>query len=165
MVRTGSRMCTGGNTKLEAIYTSKEPFFFTTPSSLEVDEDATTNFGIGYSLSGLTGKVLNDAGQGVAGIAVTIESRGKKWSATTEADGSFFVSSLVAGDYDVQADPDSLPAGYSADGFGDAQKVTVGKAAPGKAAFTARAFRSISGQVLSLRHEGAAICSRGRRRR
>ncbi len=137
-----------GKHKLEAIYTSKEPFFFTTPSSLEVDEDATTNFGIGYSLSGLAGKVLNDAGQGVAGIAVTIESRGKKWSATTEADGSFFVSSLEAGDYDVQADPDSLPAGYSVDGFGDAQKVTVGKAAPGKAAFTARAFRSISGQVL-----------------
>jgi Carboxypeptidase regulatory-like domain len=137
-----------GKHKLEAIYTSNEPFFFTTPSSLEVDEDATTNFGIGYSLSGLTGKVLNDAGQGVAGIAVTIESRGKKWSATTEADGSFFVGSLEAGDYDVQADPDSLPAGYSADEFGDAQKVTVAKAAPGKAVFTARALRSIAGRVL-----------------
>jgi hypothetical protein len=137
-----------GKHKLEAIYTSKEPFFFTTPSSLEVDEDATTNFGIGYSLSGLAGKVLNDAGQGVAGVMVTIGSRGKKWSATTEADGSFFVGSLEAGDYSVQADPDSLPAGYSADGFGDPQRVTVEKAAPGKAAFTARAFRSISGQVL-----------------
>ncbi len=137
-----------GKHKIEALFTSKDPFFFTTPSSLEVDEDATTNFGIGYSLSGLAGKVLNDAGQGVAGITVTIESRGKKWSATTEADGSFFVSSLVAGDYDVQADPDSLPAGYSADGFGDSQKVTVEKAAPGRAAFTARALRSISGQVL-----------------
>jgi hypothetical protein len=137
-----------GKHKLEAIYTSKEPFFFTTPSSLEVDEDATTNFGIGYSLSGLAGKVLNDAGQGVAGITVTIESRGKKWNATTGEDGSFFVGSLEAGDYDVEADPDSLPAGYSADGFGEAQKVLVGKAAPGKAAFTARALRSISGQVL-----------------
>jgi hypothetical protein len=137
-----------GKHKIEAVFTSKDPFFFTTPSSIEVDEDATTNFGIGYSLSGLTGQVLNDAGQGVAGVTIAIESRGKKWSATTEADGSFFVSSLVAGDYDVQADPDSLPAGYSADGFGEAQKVAVGKAAPGKAAFTARAHRSISGQVL-----------------
>jgi hypothetical protein len=138
-----------GKHKIEAIYTSKDPFFFTTPSSLEVDEDATTNFGIGYSLSGLTGQVLNDARQGVPGVTVAIESRGKKWSATTEADGSFFVSSLVAGDYEVQADPDSLPAGYSADGFGDAQKVAVGKAAPGKAVFTARAYRSIAGQVTS----------------
>jgi tetratricopeptide (TPR) repeat protein len=92
--------------------------------------------------------VLNDAGQGIAGITVVIESRGKKWNATTEADGSFFVGALEAGDYDVQADPDALPAGYSTDGFGEPQKVTVGKAAPGKAAFTARAFRSISGRVL-----------------
>ena len=138
-----------GKHKIEALYTSKEPFFFTTPSDLEVDEDATVNFGIGYSLSGLTGQVLNDAGQGVAGVSVAIESRGKKWSATTEADGSFFVGSLVAGDYDVQADGDSLPAGYSADGFGDPQRVTVGATSPGKAAFTARAFRSISGRVLS----------------
>jgi hypothetical protein len=137
-----------GKHKVEALYTSKQPFFFTTPSDLQVDEDATVNFGIGYSLSGLTGQVLNDAGQGVAGVAVTVQSRGKRWSATTAADGSFFVSSLVAGDYDVQADGDSLPAGYSADGFGDAQKVTVGATSPGKAAFAARAFRSISGRVV-----------------
>jgi hypothetical protein len=137
-----------GKHKVEALYTSKEPFFFTTPSDLEVDEDATVNFGIGYSLSGLTGQVLNDAGQGVGGVAVLIVSRGKKWSATTAADGSFFVSSLVAGDYNVQADADSLPAGYSVDGFGDAQKVTVSATSPGKAAFAARAFRSISGRVV-----------------
>jgi hypothetical protein len=137
-----------GKHKLEAIYSSKEPFFFTTPSSLEVDEDATTNFGIGYSLSGLTGKILNDAGQGVAGIAVTIESRGRKWSATTEADGSFFVGSLVAGDYEVRADGDSLPVGYSADGFGDPRKATVGATSPGKADFAARALRSIAGRVV-----------------
>ncbi len=104
-----------GKHRIEAIYSSREPFFFTTASGLEVDEDATVDFGIGYSLSGLMGQVLNDAGQGVAGVTVVIRSRGRKWSAATEADGSFFVSSLVAGDYDVQVDEDSLPAGYSAD--------------------------------------------------
>ena len=36
-------------------YTSQDPFFFTTPSEVEVDEDATVNFGIGYSLSGFDG--------------------------------------------------------------------------------------------------------------
>ena len=53
----------------------------------------------------------------------------------------------MAGDYDVQADEDSLPAGYSADGLGEAQRVTVGATSPGKAAFTSRALRSISGRV------------------
>jgi hypothetical protein len=138
-----------GKHRIVAMYRSRDPFFFTTASDLEVDEDAAVDFGIGYSLSGLTGEVLNDAGQGVAGVAVAIRSRGRKWSATTEADGTFFVSSLVAGEYDVQVDDDSLPAGYSAGGLGEPQRVTVGASSPGKAAFTVRAFRSISGRALS----------------
>jgi Carboxypeptidase regulatory-like domain len=138
-----------GKHRIVAMYRSREPSFFTTASAPEVDEDATVNFGIGYSLSGLMGQVLNDAGQGVAGITVEIRSRGLKRSVATEADGSFFVSSLVAGDYEVQVDEDSLPAGYSTDGLVEPQQVTVGASSPGKAAFTARAFRSISGRVLS----------------
>lgn len=59
------------------------------------------------------------------------------------------MSSLVAGDYDVQVDEDSLPAGYSADALVEPQRVTVGPSSPGKADFTARALRSISGRVLS----------------
>jgi hypothetical protein len=138
-----------GKHKIVAMYRSRAPFFFTTASDLEVDEDATVNFGIGYALSGLTGQVLNDAGQGVGGVTVAIRSRGLKWSAVTEADGSFFVSSLVAGDYEVQVDEDSLPVGYSADAIAEPQRVTVGASSPGKAAFMARAYRSISGRVLS----------------
>ncbi len=138
-----------GKHKIEAIYTSRDPFFFTTPSSLEADEDATVNFGIGYTLSGLTGQVRNDAGEGVAGVNIAVESRGKKWSATTEGDGGFFVPALVAGDYTVQADEDSLPAGYSAGALGEPRQVTVGASSPGRADFSVRALRSISGSVLS----------------
>jgi hypothetical protein len=138
-----------GKHRIVARYGSREPFFFTTPSDLEVDEDATVNFGIGHLLSGLMGQVLNDAGQGIAGVMVMIRSRGLKWSAATEADGSFFVSSLAAGDYSVQIDAESLPAGYSTEAIGEPQRVTVGASSPGKAAFTERAFRSISGCVLS----------------
>jgi hypothetical protein len=137
-----------GRHRIVAFYRSREPFFFTTASDVEVDEDATVNFGIGYSLSGLMGQVLNDAGQGIPGVTVVIRSRGLKWIAATEADGSFFVSSLVAGEYEVQVDEDSLPAGYAADALVP-QRATVGASSPGKVAFTARAFRSISGRVLS----------------
>jgi hypothetical protein len=138
-----------GPHRIVAIYRSSDPFFFTTPSALEVDENETVNFGIGFSLSGLMGTVLNDAGAGVGGVTVAMRSRGLKWTATTDAGGSFFVSGLVAGEYVVEADEDSLPAGYAAaEAFDEPRRVTVGASSPGKAAFTARAFRSISGRVL-----------------
>ena len=137
-----------GKHKIAAVYRSRDPFFFTTPSDLEVDEDATVNFGIGYSLSGLMGQVVNDAGQGVAGVKVSIRSRGQRWSAATDPNGSFFVSSLVAGDYDVDVDEDSLPAGFSTDPPIQPQRIKVGAMSPGNASFTARAFRAISGRVL-----------------
>jgi hypothetical protein len=137
-----------GKHKIEAIYTSRDPFFFTTPSKLQVDEDATADFGIGYILSGLTGTILNDAGEGVAGVNIALESRGKKWTASTEGDGGFFVPSLVAGDYTVQADENSVPQGYSTEGFGEPRQVVVGASSPGRADFKLRALRSISGRVL-----------------
>jgi hypothetical protein len=138
-----------GTHKIVAVYHSRDPFFFTTPSDFEVEENASVNIGISYALSGLTGQVLNDAGQGIGGVTVLINGRGLKWSVVTDADGSFFVSSLVAGEYEVHADEDSLPAGYSAQDLGEPQRVTVGASAPGKVVFTARAYRSVSGRVLS----------------
>jgi len=138
-----------GRHTIAIVYHSREPFFFTTAADLEVDENATVNFGIGYSLSGLMGKVVNDGGQGVGGVAVEIRSRGMKWNATTDANGSFFVSSLVAGDYEIQIDEDSLPPGFSTNPTVQPQRVTAGATAPGSATFTVRALRSVSGRVLA----------------
>jgi hypothetical protein len=137
-----------GTHRIAAKYQSKEPFFFTTPADSNVQENATLNFGIGYSLSGLTGVVLNDAGQGIGGVTVVIRSRGRQWSAVTETDGSFFVSALVAGNYSAQVDDDTLPAGYSAEALAAVPSLMVGASSPGRAAFTARALRSIAGRVL-----------------
>ncbi len=138
-----------GRHRIAVIYHSQDPFFFTTPSDLEVDEVATVNFGIGHSLSGIVGRVLNDAGQGVAGVTIAIQRRELKWSVVTNADGSFLVPRLVAGDYDVQLDEDSLPIGYSAAAGAKPQVVIVGSSSPGKATFTLQTFRSISGRVLT----------------
>ena len=138
-----------GTHRIAVIYRSKDPYFFTTASDVEADEDATVNFGIGHSLSGLMGQVVNDAGQGVAGVIVVIRNGDSKWSAATEADGSIFVARLAAGMYNVQLDEDSLPMGYSTKGLVESQQVAVGASSPGKATFTIRAFRSISGRVLS----------------
>jgi len=138
-----------GRHRIAAICHSQNSFFFTTASDLEVDEDATVNFGIAYSLSGLIGRVLNDAGQGVAGVTIAIQRHELKWSVATQADGSFFVPRLIAGDYDVQLDEDSLPVGYSAAAGAKPRQIVVGPSSPANAAFTVQTFRSISGRVLT----------------
>ncbi len=137
-----------GKHRIAALYHSPAPFFFTTPADTNVEENATVNFGIGYSLSGLTGAVLNDAGQGVGSVTIVIQGKGKKWNAVTEADGSFFVSALVAGEYSAQVDDDSLPAGYSSEALVALPSITVGASSPGRVAFIARALRSVAGRVL-----------------
>ena len=147
----GSYRFTGvprGKHRIAVLYTSRAPYFYTTASDLEVDEEATVNFGIGHSLSSLMGRLLNDAGMGIAEVAVVVRNGAQRWSTETDAEGGFLVSSLVAGDYDVQVDEDSLPAGY-ADGVTGTQQVEVAAASPGQATFTAQALRSISGRVLS----------------
>ena len=138
-----------GAHKLAVKYHSQDPFFFTTPSEMQVEQDASVNFGIGYSQSGLAGAVLNDAGRGIAGVTVVIALAELKRSAVTEADGSFFAAPLTAGEYEVRAEEDTLPPGYSAEALGESQRVTVGPSSPGKAIFTARAYRTISGRVLT----------------
>jgi len=143
-----------GKHRIAALYQSPDPFYFTTPADTNVEENATVNFGIGYSLSGMTGAVLNDAGQGVASVTVVIQGKGKKWNAVTEADGSFFVPALAAGEYSAQVDGDSLPSGYSSATLPALPSITVGASSPGRAAFTARALRSIAGRVL--RYDPAA---------
>ena len=86
-----------------------------------------------------------------------IRSRGRKWSATTEADGSFFVSSLVAGDYDVQADEDSLPAGYSADASCEPQRVTVGAIIAGQGRLHRASISQHFRTSASLRSKGGLV--------
>ena len=61
----------------------------------------------------------------------------------------------MAGDYAVQADEDSLPPGYAAGAFGEPRNVTVGASSPGRADFTVRALRSISGTVLGYNRAGS----------
>lgn len=139
-----------GRHKVVAVYRSREPFFFTTVSALDVDEVARVDFGISYSKSGLLGRVLSDAGDGLSGIGVVIGDGGiRKWSALTEGDGSFFVSSLEAGEYTVEIDEESLPVGYAEATTGEPRRITVGVSAPGIIDFTLRAYRSITGRVVS----------------
>ncbi|QOY86573.1 carboxypeptidase regulatory-like domain-containing protein [Paludibaculum fermentans] len=138
-----------GKHSVAVSYRTDRPTFFSTQSDVEVAENGTVNFGIGFSLSGLMGRVSNDAGEGVTGVNVAVRSQGGQWMATTNGDGGFFVRQLSEGVYEVEVDADSIPAGYLTAQL-EVQRVQVGLAAPGRAEFAVRALRSIGGRVFAF---------------
>jgi hypothetical protein len=137
-----------GKHQIAVSYRSAKPTFFSTPSTVEVTETATANFGIGFSLSSLIGRVVNDAGQGVMGVTALIRNNNQHWTPCTDGDGTFVLHQLSEGEYDVEIQDDSVPAGYLTAQL-EPQHVTVAASSPGNAIFTVRASRSISGKVLT----------------
>jgi len=140
---------TVGKHQLAVFYKSDKPTFFSTQSNLEAHENTIVNFGIGFSLSGLIGRIANDAGQGLKGVKVTIRAQDKRWTATTDSEGSFQVRQLPEGVYQVEIDEDSIPEGYLTSELA-AQNVQVGAKTPGNTAFAVRALRAIGGRVLAF---------------
>jgi Tfp pilus assembly protein PilF/uncharacterized protein (DUF2141 family) len=149
MARTGSHASRWADTGLRFLIS---PTFFSTQSAVEVTENTSVNFGIGFSLSGLTGQISNDAGQGVTGVSIKIRNKDQHWTATSDDDGNFAVRQLSEGEYDVEVDEDSVPAGYLTADL-TAQHVKVGASIPGRAEFSVRALRSIGGRVLAFDRE------------
>ena len=138
-----------GRHRLEVSYKSSKPTFYSTQSVVEVTENTTVNFGIGFSLSGLTGRISSDAGQGVTGVSIKIRNKDQHWTATSDDDGSFALRQLTEGDYDVEVDEDSVPPGYLTAELAPLH-VKVGASIPGRAEFSVRALRSIAGRVLAF---------------
>jgi hypothetical protein len=138
-----------GKHRLTISYRPDKPIFFSTQSDVETAENTTVNFGIGFSLSSLIGRLANDAGLGVIGATVVVKTKDKRWTATTDGDGSFSFRQFVEGDYQVEIDEDSLPGGYLTSELTE-QTVKVGATTPGNAVFSVRALRSIAGLVLAF---------------
>ncbi|MGJ5815263.1 hypothetical protein [Paludibaculum fermentans] len=145
-----------GRHSVAVSYRADRPTFFSTQSDVEVGEDGTVNFGIGFSLSGLIGRVANDAGEGVTGVSVSVRNQDRRWTATTNGDGGFFVRQLSEGIYEVEIDADSIPAGYLTAQL-EAQRVKVELAEPGRAEFAVRALRSIGGRVFAFDAAAAKV--------
>jgi hypothetical protein len=145
-----------GTHRVEARYASDQPIVFTTPSPTDVDTGGSVQFGITLSRSSLRGTVLTDAGTGLSGVLVHIVSGdptfakatvGKRETTVRTADdGTFVGEGLPAGDYVVSIESGSVPAGYPVDTLAP-QRVRVEHAAPGRARFVLRPYRSVAGRA------------------
>jgi hypothetical protein len=103
--------------------------YFTSASRVDAVAGDVVNFGLALAAARIAGRVLSDAGLGIAGIRVVVNAGGHRLTATTDSDGNFSVMG-PKGEWAAEIEPESLPAGYEPEG-----KLRV------------RAVRSISGQV------------------
>ncbi len=101
--------------------------------------------GSGHShagIGGVSGRVTDDAGQGVADVAVSLDDAS---IALTKADGSFEFSDLEWGRHSVRLDPNRIPADYT--GAAQERVVYVSAQEAGHADFLLTRLCRISGQV------------------
>jgi len=117
------------------------------PSDALIVQAALSFGGPGHSRAGIgevSGRVTDDAGQGVADVAVSLDDAS---FVLTKADGSYQFSGLESGRHSVQPDPNRIPADYT----GAAQKRVVYPSAQeaGHADFLLTRLCRISGQVYA----------------
>jgi len=135
-----------GMHRLEALYTSGEPFFYTTDSPATTDINNTVNFGINFAKGQLFGYLLNDAGKGIAGVTIELRGDAGPRSLVTGSNGKFAFPGLKAGSYTIAAVPESFPAGYALQTL-ESQLASVDSGKPASVQFTVKALRSIAGKV------------------
>lgn len=120
--------------------------YFTTPSHAETDGPARIDFGLVLAAARIDGRVVSDAGVGIAGVVVSAAAlAGAPISATTGAAGSF-VLAVPPGTFRLVLAEQSLPPGYTLAAAAE-RDVTVGSDAPQSVVFAVTAIRTIAGRA------------------
>jgi hypothetical protein len=148
--------------RVEALLPSANSFF-TTPSPVEVKDSDFVRFGLRFSGGRLDGRVHDDAGRPVGGLALRVAGAAGTSTAVSDSSGAFTFE-VAEGGYTLSLDAASLPAGYEAVSP-ETRDVRVSLAAPAHADVALRVQRSIGGRLagagagveVRLRTAGRAV--------
>jgi cell division protein FtsN len=120
--------------------------FFSTPSHAETTVPAHIDFGLVWAAARIDGRVISDAGTGIAGAILSATAQnGTPITTTSDAEGRF-VFAVPPGTFRVALATESLPAGYSNAGERE-RTVTVEPDQPQSVSFEVRAIRSVAGRA------------------
>lgn len=135
-----------GRHSVEVLYPASESEVFTTPPYVTTTENTEVNFGIGERQAAIFGYVHNDVSVPLAGVVVRIAGQVQRETRSDNA-GAFAFTAVPPGTYSVTLDQETLPPSYAMPTV-LAETVVARLDEPGRAEFTARALRSISGRVI-----------------
>ncbi len=137
-----------GAHRVEAMFQSGEPFFYTTNSPATAEINSNVDFGINFAKGQIFGFLQNDAGKGIPEVVIELQGDHTRKTIRTSSDGKFSFAGLAPGSYTVSTLAETYPAGYSLQNL-PAQQIAIEAGAPGKSELTVRAIRSISGKVIA----------------
>lgn len=136
----------GGPHRIAAQLPSSPRAFFTTPSHAETTVSAHVDFGLVWAAARIDGRVISDAGAGIAGAVLSATApNGTPISTTSDPDGRFSFA-VPPGAFRVALTAESIPAGYSIAGERE-RNMTVEPDQPQSVSFEVRAIRSVAGRA------------------
>lgn len=132
-----------GSHRVVARVPARPEAYFTTASRVEVEAGENVVFGVATTPARVQGRVVNDAGVGIAGVRLVLSRGASQASGVTDSEGAF---SIVAapGAWELSIVADSVPAGHSLRET-LMRDVTLDRAQPLETSFVLGALRSVSG--------------------
>jgi hypothetical protein len=124
---------------------SEKDAFFTTPSRVEAGARDVVKFGVATTPARLFGRVVSDAGDGIAAVAFTLMRGTARLETQSDSSGAFSMSG-APGEWTLALDTASLPPGYSTTEALE-QSVQLERATPRSTLTRLRANRSVSGRA------------------
>lgn len=132
--------------------------YFTTASSVEARAGRDALFGVSFRSARLSGRVRDDAGDGVAGVRLRLGSAAETTAVATTDSGGGFALDAPPGDYVLELETASLPPGIAA-ATNRRRELRLSVDAPRREEFEVVAQRSLAGRVAGAPNEpGARVC-------
>lgn len=134
-----------GTHAIQVSYHDSRAFYYTGSSPRDVPVGSTADFGISFAQGRIFGKFVSDTGEGLP-ISLTVQGHGIVRQVNADGDGNVEIDGLPDGNYTIDPDSLSAPAGYSLSSLVP-QSVPVTAARAGHFQFTLPAQRSIAGRI------------------
>jgi hypothetical protein len=132
--------------------------YFTTASAVEARAGRDALFGVSFRAARLSGRVRDDAGEGVAGVRLRLSSASETVAVATTDSSGRFVFDAPPGPYRLELEAASLPLGLAAPPA-RTRELQLALDAPSREEFEVVAQRSVAGRVTGVAGEaGATVC-------
>jgi cell division septation protein DedD len=119
--------------------------YFSTSSHAEIQAGEHADFGVASTPARLAGRVVSDAGDGVANVTIALARAERRMAAVSASSGSFAIA-VPPGEWRASIDRETLPAGYEM--TDDAPRdIALERGAPQSIELHVNALRSVSGQL------------------